>query len=198
MKAPMKKGGAVTALISLTAINFVCLYDRVQISGLAQPIKEEFGLSDTQLGLLSGTAFGLTYATMAIPLGWLSDRTNRIKLLSAALALWSLMTAFAAVTQNFAQLALSRIGVAAGESSFTPTAHSLLADYFPPHRRGFAIGIETAGAMVGIMTGLAVSGWLAAAFGWRRHRWPRPQRSPPRTQGRVPAPLRHPSGLMPT
>lgn len=125
MKAPMKKGGAVTALISLTAINFVCLYDRVQISGLAQPIKEEFGLSDTQLGLLSGTAFGLTYATMAIPLGWLSDRTNRIKLLSAALALWSLMTAFAAVTQNFAQLALSRIGVAVGESSFTPTAHSL-------------------------------------------------------------------------
>jgi predicted MFS family arabinose efflux permease len=154
-------------LIALTAINFVCLYDRVQISALAQPIKEEFGFSDTQLGLLTGTAFGLTFAACAIPLGWVSDRTNRVKLLATVLAFWSVMTGMVALAQGFWQLALCRIGVAAGESAFTPTAHSLLADYYPPQRRGLAIGVETAGGTIGIMVGLAMAGWLAAAYGWR-------------------------------
>lgn len=159
--------GARTALIALTAVNFVCLYDRVQISALVQPIKEEFGFSDTQMGLLSGTAFGLTFAMAAIPLGWLSDRSNRVKLLSVALAFWSLMTGLAAFAQGFWHLVLCRVGVAAGEASFTPTAHSILADYYPPQKRGLAIGIETAGATVGIMSGLAMAGFLAGAFGWR-------------------------------
>ncbi len=161
------KSGARTALIVLTAVNFVCLYDRVQISALVQPIKEEFGFSDTQMGLLSGTAFGLTFAAAAIPLGWLSDRSNRVKLLSVALTFWSAMTALAAFAQGFWHLVLCRVGVAAGEASFTPTAHSILADYYPPQKRGLAIGIETAGATIGIMSGLAMAGWLAGAFGWR-------------------------------
>lgn len=167
IRADGTKAGALTALLTLTAINFICLYDRVQVSALAQPIKEEFGFTDTQLGLLSGTAFGLTFACAAIPLGWISDRSNRIKLLSVALAFWSAMTGLAAFAQGFWHLIFCRIGVGAGEASFTPTAHSLLADYYPPTRRGFAIGLETAGGTTGIMVGMAMAGWLASAYGWR-------------------------------
>ena len=158
---------AKRALAVLTAINFMCLYDRVQVSALIQPIKTEFGFSDAQMGLISGTAFGLTYAAAAIPLGWLSDRTNRIKLLAVALSVWSVMTGLTAFASSFLQFALCRVGVAAGESAFTPSAHSILADYFPPERRGLAIGIETSGAALGIMSGLAMAGWIASAYGWR-------------------------------
>jgi predicted MFS family arabinose efflux permease len=159
--------GAVSALVILTIINFVSLFDRVQISALAHPIKVEFGLSDTQVGMLTGLAFGLTYATAAIPLAWLSDRGNRSRLLAGALLFWSAMTAFAGLAQSFWHLFATRVGVAAGEAAFTPTAHSILADYYPPRRRALAIGIETSGVSLGIMGGMAAAGWVGSEYGWR-------------------------------
>src|SRR3546814_416735 len=119
------KKGAYRVLAILTAVNIVSLFDRVQLAALAQPIKEEFHLSDTQLGMLTGMAFGLTYAVAALPLAWLSDRWNRSRLLTIALIFWSAMTGLAGLAQSFWHLFLTRVGVAAGEAAFTPTAHSL-------------------------------------------------------------------------
>ncbi len=154
-------------LVLLSLISFVSLVDRMQIPTLLQPIKAEFGLSDSQLGLLSGAAFGLTYAAATLPLAWLADRYSRRYLLAAALTVWALMTAVSGAARTFGHLVLSRVGVAAGESAFTPTAHSVLADVYPPSRLGWAIGLETSGGTLGIMAGMSLAGLVSAAWGWR-------------------------------
>ncbi len=158
---------AARTLVLLSLISFVSLVDRMQIPTLLQPIKAEFRLNDSQLGLLSGAAFGLTYAAATLPLAWLADRYSRRRLLAAALAFWALMTAASGTARTFGHLILSRVGVAAGEASFTPTAHSVLADIYPPSRLGWAIGLETSGGTLGIMAGMSLAGLVAGELGWR-------------------------------
>jgi len=161
------RGGATSAVVLLTLANFMSMFDRVQLSALLPPIKQEFGLTDGQLGILTGLAFSLMYASVALPVAWISDRTNRARLLAAALSLWSLMTVLSGLAASYLHLVAARIGLAVGESAMTPTAHSILADYYPPHRRALPIGIETAGASFGVFAGLAVAGWAGTHLGWR-------------------------------
>ena len=120
-----------------------------------------------QLGLLSGTAFGLFYATLGIPIARLADRFSRKGVIAVCLALWSVMTALCGTAAGFAPLLLYRIGVGVGEAGGSPPAHSLISDYFPPERRATALGVFSLGVPFGILVGFLAGGWLDETLGWR-------------------------------
>lgn len=157
--------GYVLAL--LVAVGVLGWVDRNVFAILLESIKLELGFSDTQLGLLGGLAFGLFYATLGLPVAWLADRYNRRNLLAFALATWSLMTALCGLATGFATLFLARIGVGIGEAGATPPSHSLVADYFPPWRRGFALGVLSLYIPLGFVLGFLGGGWLDERLGWR-------------------------------
>ncbi len=155
------------ALAVLTAFNIFAGMDRVAISILMEPIKNELILSDRQLGLLSGVAFALFYALFGLPLAWLADRSSRVRLISWCLALWSAMTALGGVAQNYSQLFLARTGVGIGEAGCIPPAHSLIGDYFSREKRPLALSLFNSGAAVGAACGMFIVGTLAQNLGWR-------------------------------
>ena len=157
--------GYVLAILGL--ISFFNYADRMVLSVLLQPIKTDLGLSDTQLGLLSGLAFAIFYGTLGIPLARLADRKSRVLLLTGAITVWSLMTALCGLVQNFIQILLARIGVGVGEAGCVPASHSLVGDYFPKERRAFAIGILQASGSLGVILGLMAAGAIADQWGWR-------------------------------
>jgi MFS family permease len=132
-----------------------------------EAIKVDLDLSDRQLGLLTGLAFALFYATFGVPLARLADRTSRVKLIAACLALWSVMTALSGMARNFPQLFLARMGVGIGEAGCVPPAHSAIGDYFPRQRRALAISLFNVGAVIGAAGGLFFVGALAENLGWR-------------------------------
>ena len=108
---------------------------------LQEPIKAELGLSDTQLGLLTGFGFAAVYVTAGIPIAWLADRSNRRNIVAVSLGIWSVMTALSGMVQNYTQLLLARLGVGLGEAGGSPPSHSMLSDYFPEEQRGTALSI---------------------------------------------------------
>ncbi len=144
--------------------NFI---DRNLLAALLQPVKEELGVSDSVMGLLTGTYFALFYATLGIPIARWADLWVRRSIISLGLALWSAMTAASGLAQNLTQLSLARIGVGVGEAALSPPAHSLLSDYFPPERRATALSIYAVGIHVGILFSLTLGGWLNDQYGWR-------------------------------
>lgn len=123
--------------------------DRELLYMMITPIKEGFDLTDFQVSLLMGPAFAIFYTIMGIPLGWVADRYNRMKLVSAGIALWSTMTAFCGFAANFLQIFLARIGVGVGEAALTPTAVTLLSDYFPKRKLPLALSIYSIGMFIG-------------------------------------------------
>ena len=128
----------VLALLTLGYVfNFV---DRQVMTILIEPIKTEFGATDTQMGLLSGLAFALFYATLGIPVARLADRWSRRNVLAISMTTWSAVTALCATATGFWHLLLLRIGVGIGEAGGTPPSQSLLADYFPPREAGVCAG----------------------------------------------------------
>jgi predicted MFS family arabinose efflux permease len=153
-------------LLVVYVLNFL---DRSIVSILAEPIKRDLGLSDTQLGLMTGLAFALFYAVLGIPIARHVDRpaANRVSLISISLILWSLMTAVSGLAQNFGQLLLARIGVGVGEAGCTPAAHSLISDMVPIERRSSAIAFYGLGIPIGSLLGVAIGGVLADTVGWR-------------------------------
>jgi predicted MFS family arabinose efflux permease len=155
---------ALGVLVVVYTFNFI---DRQILSILLEPIKLDLGLSDTQLGLLTGFAFAAFYATLGIPIARYADRNNRRNLIALALAVWSGMTAISGFAQNFWHLLLARIGVGVGEAGCSPPAHSMLADYFPAHQRATALGIYSLGIPIGILFGFLAGGWINEFFGWR-------------------------------
>jgi predicted MFS family arabinose efflux permease len=155
---------ALGLLFVVYTINFV---DRQILAILQQPIKEELGLSDTQLGLLTGTAFGLFYATLGIPIGRLADRYSRRNVIAIAIALWSAMTALCGTARSFSQLLIFRVGVGVGEAGGSPPAISLITDYVPQERRATALGIFSLGIPAGILIGFLAGGYLREYFSWR-------------------------------
>ncbi|MEL7535775.1 MAG: MFS transporter [Pseudomonadota bacterium] len=157
-------GYTLGVLVVVYTLNFI---DRQIFAILLPSLQAELNLNDTWGGFLGGTAFALFYATLGIPIAWLADRSNRRNLIAWALAIWSAMTALCGLAQNVWQLSLARIGVGVGEAGCSPPAHSLLADYFPPERRGTALSIYSLGIPLGIMFGLFAGGWLDEFFGWR-------------------------------
>lgn len=154
-------------LVMLTIVYAFNFVDRQILVILQEPIKAEMGLSDAQLGLLSGFSFALVYVTAGIPIAYWADRGNRRNIIALALAVWSGMTAVSGFVQNYGQLLAARIGVGLGEAGGSPPAHSMISDYFPPQQRGRALAFYSTGIYVGILLGLMFGGMIAEAFGWR-------------------------------
>jgi MFS family permease len=151
-------------LFAVYVLNFV---DRQIMTILIQPIKQEFGFSDTQLGLLGGLAFALLYSTLGIPIARKADTGHRVSIISISLVVWSLFTALTGMAQSFTQLLLSRVAVGVGEAGCTPAAHSLISDYFARDKRSRALSIYTMGIYGGVFLGFIVGGLIASRYGWR-------------------------------
>lgn len=156
--------GVVAFLAVVYTFNFM---DRQIMSILQEPIRIEMGLSDTQLGMLTGLTFALFYTTCGLPVAWLSDRYRRVSIMAAACGIWSLFTVVCGMANNFTQLALSRVMVGAGEAGGSPPSYSLISDYFPPEERGTGLAIYSLGVPLGSALGVAIGGWIAAHYGWR-------------------------------
>jgi len=152
------------ALVVCYTLNFV---DRQIIGILAEPIKLDLGLSDSQLGWMGGTAFALFYTCLAIPLAMLADRRDRSWIIAGGLFLWSLMTAACGIAQNFWQLFLARMGVGIGEAAGVAPAYSLISDFYPPEQRARALAIFSLGIPIGSALGVLFGGLLAARVDWR-------------------------------
>lgn len=151
-------------ITTVYVLNFV---DRQVLAILLPAIKTEFGVDDWVLGFLAGPAFALFYVTLGIPIAVLADRWNRRNLIAVSLAVWSAMTAFSGASANIVQLALARIGVGVGEAGFSPPAHSMIADMYPPEQRSTAMGVFSLGIALGVMIAFIGGGWVAQNIGWR-------------------------------
>ncbi len=133
-------------LVVVYILNFI---DRQILSILAVDIKRDLELTDGQLGFLGGAAFAVFYALFGVPLGRLADRWHRVRLLSIGLVLWSTMTALSGFARNYLSLSLARMGVGVGEATASPTAYSLISDYFPSRQRATALAIYSSGLYLG-------------------------------------------------
>jgi MFS family permease len=155
---------ALVVLIIVYTFNFI---DRQIVGILAIPIKAELGLSDAQLGLMGGLAFALFYTLLGIPVARLADKVSRTGIMTAALALWSLMTALCGLTHSFAQLFIARMGVGIGEAGGVAPAYSLICDYFPPKERARALSAYSFGIPIGAALGIVLGGFITSLMSWR-------------------------------
>ena len=160
-------GLLVHAIVLLAIVHFFHALDRAALSVLIEPIKADLGLSDTQLGVLTGFAFSLTYALFGIPLARLADTRSRVKLLSACLAVWSAATALAGFASNFIQIALARVAVGIGEAGGSPASVSMVGDYYTAETRSRGMSWYQLGGATGGTLGLALVGVIAEHYGWR-------------------------------
>jgi MFS family permease len=155
----------VTALLMLAyTLNSA---DRQLVAIIGQPMKVDLGLSDTQVGLLVGTAFASLYAVSGLIIARMAERLNRVTIISIALTVWSALTMLYGTAANFAQLLLTRMGVGIGEAGCTPAAHSLLSDYFEPSRRTTALSVYSCGIAVGYILSAIIGGYVTLHYGWR-------------------------------
>lgn len=155
-------------LALLTLVYMFNFLDRQLLVILQEPIKQELGLSDTQLGLLSGFAFALVHVTFGLPLAQLAERWGRRSVVAISLATWSLMTALSGMVSSFTQLLLARTAVGIGEAGGSPPSHSIISDIFPPSRRATALAVYSMGLNFGILLGFLLGGWINEFFGWRK------------------------------
>jgi len=155
------------ALLLLTAVFALGLLDRVIFNVLLDPIRQEFHLSDSEIGLLSGFGFVIFYSGMTFPIAQLADRKNRKIIIVSGITLWSAMTAFSGFSANILQLTLARIMVGFGESMGTAPAHSLLSDFFPKEKRSKAFSIYSGGLHLGMLLGYLIAGVIGELLGWR-------------------------------
>jgi predicted MFS family arabinose efflux permease len=155
------------ALTLLTAIATVGFIDRIVMNVLAVPVQQEFGLSDTQVGLLTGFAFAVLNVTLGIGVARYAERGHRLSLIAAGTLLWSLATAACGFVASFTQLLLARVGVGVGEAIGLPSNQSVIGDYFPPERRATAMSVLLLSPPIGAFIGAAGGGWIGQEFGWR-------------------------------
>lgn len=167
------KGGDTTNLYRyfvlgmLTLVYVFNFIDRQLLVTLQESIKKDLGLSDTQLGLLSGFTFAIFYVGLGVPIARYADKHNRRNTITVSLAIWSAMTALSGMARNFAQLLLARIGVGVGEAGGSPPAHAMISDYFPPQKRSTALSIYSSGIYFGVLIGFLMGGYLNQVLGWR-------------------------------
>lgn len=162
---PVRSRRLVLAFLLIAYIfNFL---DRQILGILAQPIKADLGLSDTQFGAIGGLAFALLYSVLGVPLAVLADRTSRSAVVAGALAVWSGFTALCGTASGFGQLFLFRLGVGVGEAGGVAPSYALIADYFPPERRARALAIFSLGVPVGLASGTLLGAYIASAVDWR-------------------------------
>ena len=155
---------ALGMLLLVYIFNFV---DRQILAILAGPIQADLGLSDTEMGLLGGIAFALLYSTLAVPLGWIADRTSRSWVITISLGIWSGFTALCGLTQGFWSIFLARLGVGIGEAGGVAPSYALISDYFPSTKRARALSIYSLGIPLGSATGVIAGGYIAATVDWR-------------------------------
>jgi predicted MFS family arabinose efflux permease len=156
----------VVVLLLMTAYTFNAM-DRSIISIVSQSMKLDLKLTDTQLGLLGGTAFAVLYACGGIPIARLAERFSRVNIITAALIVWSTLTSLCAAALGFSQLLLIRAGVGVAEAGCSPPAHSLISDYFAPARRSSALSIYSCGISLGYLLAAVGGGYVAQHWGWR-------------------------------
>jgi MFS family permease len=154
-------------LITLCFVYVLNFLDRSLISILAKPIQDSLHITDGQLGLLGGLLFALFYCFIAIPVGWVADKTNRVWVLTVACAIWSGATMACGMAANFTQLAIARMTVGFGEAGGVPPSYAIITDSFPPGRRGTALSIYNLGPPIGAALGIAFGASIAAAYSWR-------------------------------
>jgi len=164
-RPPAPHAWAVLAILCFVyVLNFL---DRQLLSILAKPIQDELGVTDGQLGLISGLYFALFYCLLAIPVGWLADRSNRVRVLSFACLLWSAATMACGLASSYPQLVLARMSVGVGEAGGVPPSYAIICDYFPPRMRGRALALFNFGPAIGQALGVAFGATLTAAWNWR-------------------------------
>jgi MFS family permease len=157
--APWPPAAYAWSVAVMLMIAFTMSYiDRQVLSLLVTPVKASLHISDTEISILQGMAFGLFYASMGIPLGRLADRYNRRNLIAVGITLWCVMTCCCGLASTYWQLLIARIGVGVGEATLSPAAYSLLADYFPPRKLPRVIGVYTMGAYFGIALAYMLGG----------------------------------------
>jgi MFS family permease len=155
-------------VLSLLLVAYIFNFLDRQILGiLAQPIKADLNLSDTEFGAIGGLAFALLYSVLGIPLAYLADKTSRSGVIAASLALWSAFTAVCGTAHGYWQLFLYRLGVGIGEAGGVAPSYALIADYFPPERRARALAIFSLGIPIGLAAGTMIGAYIAKAIDWR-------------------------------
>ena len=159
--------GAWFALGMLCFIYVLNFLDRQLLSILAKPIQDSLHVTDSQLGLIGGLYFAVFYCFIAIPVGWLADRTSRVGVLSVACALWSAATIACGLSRTYPELVVARMTVGVGEAGGVPPSYAIISDYFPPGRRGTALGLFNLGPPIGAALGIAFGASIASAFSWR-------------------------------
>ena len=154
----------VFVLLLVSIFNFA---DRAILAVLAQPIKEDLHLTDTDLGILQGLGFAILYSVLGIPLGMLAERMRRTRLLTACIAVWSAMTVACGFATSFTTMLLGRIGVGVGEAGAQPITNSLVSDHYPPSRRASVFSLILLGSPLGFLLGQSAGGIVASHWGWR-------------------------------
>lgn len=155
---------AIWLLLLIYMVNHI---DRQVMYILVEPVRRDLQLSDLQMGWIVGGGFALFYTFTGIPIGWIGDRTDRRKLISVALALWSAFTVASGLSRSFWQLMIARLGVGVGEAGCTPPAHSMISDLLPPEKRASGLAFYQLGVPLGTLFGLAFGGVIADALDWR-------------------------------
>lgn len=161
------RGRAAWVLGLMACVTALNVMDRQLLSVLIEPIKHEFGVSDREMGLLTGTAFALLHGTAGIPIAVAADRGVRRSIIALGLAVWSGLTFLTGTARSYAAIFAIRVGVGIGEAAGGAPAQSLLADVFPPERRATALAILAIGGPLGSILVFALGGWIADAYGWR-------------------------------
>lgn len=158
------------AIVTLATLSLVCLlnyYDRSLINILIEPIKRDMQLSDSQIGVLTGLAFGLVYSLSAVPVARLADRYGRVRILACSLTLWSAMTGLCGMARSYPVLVAARFGVGLGEAGGLPATHAIVSEHFSKTHRSSALSIIAVMSGLGIAAGSALGGWIASHWGWR-------------------------------
>lgn len=166
--AASRHGLLLGTLLVVSTFNYT---DRILLAVFAEPLKRELLLSDAQIGLLGGLGFALVYTLFGLVIGRLADRRNRVAIIAVGTVVWSAMTMFCGFATSFAMLLIGRAGVGLGEACFLPPAASLLADRFPPDRRGGAMAIVQLGSPIALLLAAFAAFWIGAAWGWRAAFW---------------------------
>jgi len=161
---PVYRNTVLWLLVVAYTFNFI---DRTIISTIGQAIKVDLHLTDQQLGWLGGLSFALLYTTLGIPIARLAERRSRVNIIAIAIVIWSAFTALCGTATSYVQLLLFRVGVGVGEAGLSPSAHSLISDYFEPKKRASALSIYAFGIPLGTMFGAMAGGWIAEHLSWQ-------------------------------
>jgi len=165
--APYPKASAAYLVVGMLLVAYIFAFlDRMALGLVIDPIRADLGLNDTQISLIAGLAFVLFFVVFSFVFGRLVDTGGRRNIIALGIALWSVAMVACGLANNFWQLFAARMMVGVGEASLSPAAYSIIPDYFPPERRGFAMAIYAAGASIGcgsaMYLGSLLLGWAEA------------------------------------